>query len=211
MAPKGNRKSKSGGSGPVEDPSKSPQKIQKAIERIQDSILQKMNRKNEQSNQPTAFILEADLKEAWEGHTLQSIFPGWKEDDLQEIRNRYRKTLSILIVINWHGLQDDLFGEEFFGHSDRRDEDLPFVESQCKFLGLGAHLFEVWQHAFMPAIIESYENAHIQIIEPHRRLPFISEGEYMGSGTYGTVWKRSIARGCYHDKSQQLENMLTVS
>ncbi len=196
----GNRKPK--GAGPTIDP----------IHAIQKSILQKMKRKDKQSNRSYAFILEADLRDAWEGHTLASIFPfqSWNDEERQEIRKDYRKTLSILIVMDWQGLRTGLFRSSFLREPGRKDEKLPFHISQLEFLGSAAHLFEDWQHAFTPAIIEVYDREHKQIIGSHQRLPFESQGDCIGSGSYGTVWKRSIARGCYHDKSQKLENMFSV-
>ena len=160
---------------------------------IQDAILENMHRKKTSD----MFICKHDLDLVWADHPLRNIFPNFDMREWETIRKRYIRVLSILIVIDWTDLRSR-FRPVFLRDPGHDDEHLPFTD--LSFLGTSRQVFDSYQHAFTPIVIEEREEKYIQDIPAEYRLPFINEPEDVRLGGYGSVTKRIIAPRCLKNK-----------
>ena len=158
-------------------------------------------------NESLQFICEHELKDIWAGFPVDAVFSqaSWTPSESQAIRAHLLKILSILILINWPGL-DEQFRSVFFDRLEHgmRDEYLPFSSEAVDGLENSRYMFCREQYAFIPAIIEEHDEAFIQEINPKIRLPFREKSLEIGTGGYGEVRKVEIApRSLYnvHRKS----------
>jgi hypothetical protein len=118
--------------------------------------------------------------------------PAWdKTDDMDQ----FVQIMSILIRINFD--RWDKFREIFINQGDRRDGDLPFDLGELQekdFLGrLTGSVFHEAQLAFCPIQIPQQEDEFE--LDKRRRLPWTDKPELIGAGGFGTVWKRTVAKG----------------
>ena len=185
-------------------------KVVSPIKALQDAIRNGMYNAKDASDSSRVFICEHNLQEAWRDHDLITIFPSTKfsAEDRKTIRERFLRVLSILILIGWSG--DDLvnkFRSQFLRAAEaREDKNLPLDEEKLVFLDTSTYMFWQQQFAFCPAIIEEYENSHIQTIEADIRLPFTGKLVEMGGGAYGIVSQVTIAPRCLRHMGNGSDN-----
>ena len=174
------------------------------VELMHDEIMGKMHRKQQPSDM---FICEHDLRNAWNDHSLEQIFPArsFNGNQRKEIMDKYLRVLSILILIDWRGLPG-LFRLHFLSRNDRADANLPFSMEKLSFLGNSAWTFEHNQFAFMPEVIREMGERYVQRVDPSRRLPFIEKPTPMGTGGYGAVTKVHIAPHHLSDEANKMDN-----
>ena len=176
------------------------------------AIHEAMHRRDEVAKR---FICTQDLREIWVEHGLQPIFPSraWNPQDIELVRSRYLKILSILIYIgiDFRDLVA-IFRTRFFNLPDRRsDGNLPFSESELDFLtDQRRHSFYVEQYAFVPQIIEERDVAYIQEVPSMKRLPFIEDFNQIGFGGYGRITEITIAPRHFYNQTRSSDNVHKV-
>ena len=158
------------------------------------------------------FICAQRLREVWSHHhdVIDTIFVSTKysDKDKNTIWDRFRRILSILILIGWSA--NDLrskFRSDFLRAEHRTDNDLPFAGDQLSFLGNWEFVFGEKQFAFIPAIIEESDYSHIQRIERNLRLPFSEKPIQVGDGAYGHVSKVTLPPRCLRHITKQIDNI----
>ena len=183
------------------------------IKAIQEAIRSKMYNSDDPSDTAKVFITEYNLELAWRDHDLITIFPSSKftKENRDNIRARFIRVLSILILIGWSN--EDLltkFRSQFLRATGREDKDLPLAEENLAFLDTSTFVFWQQQFAFCPAIVEESDYSHIQEIEKDKRLPFSGKPVQVGDGAYGTVSKVVIAPRCLRHIDRETQNTQVV-
>jgi hypothetical protein len=148
-----------------------------------------------------SFVCKSDIEQLWHfDDDIRVIFPTtptWTEHELAKIRENFILTISILVYINWPETQD--FRSRFFhfneGGKQRTDNQLPYpIKNDLSFLGGCQSMFFDMQWRFKPVIIEQHRKAHLQVVNPLARLPFVEEKKrIIGCGGFGKVHKVRVA------------------
>lgn len=157
------------------------------------------------------FIGQQELHALWADLGLRTMFPSqsWEDHEIQTIRDKYLKVLSILVMIAWPGVcghDKSGFRKHFLQRPDHdlADQNLPLTKVRLGFLKEYAINFLEKQYTFCPAIIEEREDPYIQEVAADRPLPFTEEELPLGEGASGKVRKVVIARYCFRDKEETL-------
>ena len=179
------------------------------VKALQDAIRTRMYNADDASDVSRMFICEYNLQRAWRDQDLRTIFPSTKfsAEERETIRERFLRALSVLILIGWscHDLVSK-FRTHFLRVEGREDKDLPLDEGKLGFLDTSSFMFWQQQFAFCPAIIEEFENSHLQRIEGNIRLPFDGKPVEVGGGGYGRVSQVTIAPRCLRHRGKKTEN-----
>jgi hypothetical protein len=147
------------------------------------------------------------LEQIWSDNDLREYVLGLNIGDWEFIQNNLLKTLSILAWIHWDEwsqlarilLKDRPYPD---GPFDRLDRSLPHPNkatlARPDFLAKSyfADLFYEAQYIFLPIML--VENRDLEYPRD-LRLPFISESESMGTGSYGNVTKVVVAKGQFRN------------
>jgi serine/threonine protein kinase len=148
------------------------------------------------------FISRDCLDQIWSNNDLRDYVLGLGIGDWSFIEGNLIKTLSILAWIHWDEWSQ--LAQIFASHTDsnnvpdRLDKDLPYEDNallaRTDFLSDSyfAGRFYEDQFIFLPVVL--IENRDLEFPRD-RRLPFVSESESMGTGSYGTVTKVVVAKG----------------
>ena len=175
-----------------------------------DQVLARLNQCMKRKNQPDrSFICEHELDSIWSSLSIiRPVLGGrWSDSDLQVIQTRYKKVLSILILIgakltlaNFRSLVLNATphplmpqGDDKLPLPEKALQTFPFLDpaQQCQFLEK--------QYIFLPIEIKKPQRQDILEVPSPFRLPFISEEEFVTCGGYGEVSKVEIAHGYLDD------------
>lgn len=147
------------------------------------------------------FICPQKLHIFWTEHRIENIsaFQKYDKEVFSEIKDRFLRVLSIVIFTEWNDL---IRFNPVFVKEGLDDDSLFFDERQLQGMVTGIDNFTAQQYLFKPEIIKHTKQAHIQVIPPIRRLPFIEGSESLGSGAFGLVSKKRIAPHCLESISE---------
>ena len=162
-------------------------------EEIAGALLREISQSH--SNPAKQFISdEEQLRKIWEDDSIRYFV---KPQYLVDVREKFLKILSILVLVEWP-FRDNEFGKLFVDAGPERlsDTRLPANPEELRFLDKYADTFWYKQFIFLPICIEDDYNA-VQIIErafPYR-WPYLSEGAKVGEGAFGQVSEVTVAKG----------------
>lgn len=161
------------------------------------------------------FVARGSLREIWSDDRLKRFIalfsPGFGRSSLQEVRQNYVQTLSILVWIKWDGWAR--FGTIFL-RAGRADCDIPTYSSRTledlSFLGpRWGDTFFTHQYIFCPIDILEGQN---MVRAEGWRLPFLNRTGETRSGGFGDVVKEWIAIGHFRPlRDDGLKEPLNVS
>ncbi|GAB1199412.1 hypothetical protein APSETT444_008760 [Aspergillus pseudonomiae] len=162
-----------------------------------------------QPHSPEMEILAVIWSEARLEKFIDLVRPGFDYGWIDEIREDWLQTLSILVDIGW---QDwGRFGDIFLRHRgkngelDRSDRMIPkytlAILEDDSFLGSPwAEKFQASQYTFCPIDIEEGKSL---MFSKEWKLPFINEtSASIGIGAYGRVTKEIIGSGHFRSRSE---------
>ncbi|CAN9468760.1 unnamed protein product [Alternaria alternata] len=154
---------------------------------------------NEVGEEGKPIILPDEVKRLWARTHYRKIYTSqvwydlaWDRNDFME---QFVQIMSVLIRIDFG--RWDQFHTIFISGVDRRDKHLPFDLEELQeedFLGeITGYNFHAAQLAFCPSPIPQQEDEFR--LHSEKRLPWIDKPKRIGQGAFGTVEKRTVAKG----------------
>ncbi|KAF1963308.1 kinase-like protein [Byssothecium circinans] len=145
-----------------------------------------------------AYIPYQHVERAWSGHdVIETALHSshLSSAQVEEIRAKLLRFLSILVYIDAHDFLDNLSQQAFKDNGTLRSRncDLPLGEEDAPDLGafMLRQRFLNEQYLFIPEVI--HESAMVEQIDDRRRLPFESIKRNVSAGAYGTVDKIGLS------------------
>lgn len=154
---------------------------------------------NDRPDPSKKFYCEKDIIDVWScDEDIKQLLGTHESKDVAAVRSRRLKILSVLVLMDWKGTQDESF---LWNHLD---EELPLdLEKLESGLGtLRGQAFYVTQYQCIPIHIvvagKQTRGGHkIVELDDHHQWPFEHTPEMIGKGFYGTVFRATIAAGYY--------------